>query len=78
MSNLKKYIKNDLYNINLSSNNIYINNYEKINTINDNLISIKFKDFKLNINGKSFKVSKMVDKEILFNGYIESMEYIYK
>lgn len=78
MSNFRKYIKNDLYSINLSLNNIYINNYEKINTINDNLISIEFKDFKLNINGTSFKVSQMVDKEILFNGYIESMEYIYK
>ena len=78
MSNVRKYIKNDLYSINLSLNNIYINNYEKINTINDNLISIEFKDFKLNINGTSFKVSQMVDKEILFNGYIESMEYIYK
>lgn len=78
MSNFRKYIKSDLYSINLSLNNIYINNYEKINTINDNLISIEFKDFKLNINGTSFKVSQMVDKEILFNGYIESMEYIYK
>lgn len=77
VSSLKKFIKNDSYSINLSLNSIYINNYESIDTINDNLISIRFKDFKLNINGASFKVAQMIDKEILFNGYIESMEYIY-
>ncbi len=75
---IKNYLRNNNYNINLSSNSIYINNYEQINTINDNLISIQFKDFTLNINGLSFKIAKMVDNEVLFNGHIESMEYLYK
>lgn len=75
---LDNYLKNNAYNINLSLNKIYINNYIELKAINNNLISIKFEDFLLNINGSDFKVAKMVDNEILFNGHIESMEYFYK
>ncbi len=77
-SKINKYLKENTYKINLVPNKIYINNYEDIITINDNRISIQFQDFTLNINGSDFKVQKMIDKEALFNGHIESMEYIYK
>lgn len=75
--NVKNYLKKDLYNINLTPNNIYINNYIKVNSITETLISIEFKEFTLNINGLDFKIAKILDNEILFNGQIESMEYIY-
>lgn len=75
--NIKNYLKKDLYNINLTPNNIYINNYIKVNSITETLISIEFKEFILNINGLYFKIAKILDNEILFNGQIESMEYIY-
>lgn len=78
ISNISNYLRNNSYNINLSTDKIYINNYESLNTITEHLISVKFKEFLLNINGTNFKVSKMIDNEILFNGHIESMEYIYK
>lgn len=78
MPQISNYLKNNSYNINLSLDKIYINNYIELKAINENLISIKFEDFLLNINGQNFKVVKMVDKEILFNGHIESMEYLYK
>lgn len=77
-SKINNYLKEKSYKINLIPNKIYINNYEEINTINDNRISIRFQDFILNINGSNFKVLKMIDKEVLFNGLIESMEYHYK
>lgn len=66
------------YNINLSPNKIYINNYNDIIEIKDTNISLDFTDFLLKINGQNFKVSQMINNEILFNGHIESMEYIYK
>lgn len=78
VSKINNYLKESSYKINLVPNKIYINNYEEINTINDNRISIKFQDFILNINGSNFKVLKMIDKEVLFNGLIESMEYLYR
>lgn len=75
---IRNYLRDNSYNINLSLNKIYINNYIELKAISDNLISIRFDDFLLNINGREFKVAKMVDNEILFNGHIESMEYLYK
>lgn len=75
---LRNYLNPKSYNINLSKDNIYINNYYKLTQITDNYISIDFDTFILNINGSNFKINKMIDKEILFNGHIESMEYLYK
>ncbi len=75
---LRNYLNPKSYNINLSKDNIYINNYHKLTQITDNYISIDFDTFILNINGSNFKINKMIDKEILFNGHIESMEYLYK
>ncbi len=75
---LRNYLNPKSYNINLSNDNIYINNYHKLIQITDNYISIDFDTFILNINGSNFKINKMIDKEILFNGHIESMEYLYK
>ncbi len=78
LNNIRNYLNPKSYNINSSKNELYINNYQKLNIIKDNYISIIFNDFILNIKGQSFKINKMIDNEILFNGQIESMEYIYK
>lgn len=78
ISSISNYLTNNAYNINLSMNKIYVNNYKSVNTITDTRISIVFEEFTLNINGQNFKICQMVDNEILFNGHIESMEYIYK
>lgn len=78
LNNIRNYLNPKSYNINYSKNELYINNYQKLNIIKDNYISIIFNDFILNIKGQSFKINKMIDNEILFNGQIESMEYIYK
>ncbi len=75
---ITSYLNDKTYNINLTPNKIYINNYDDIMEIKDNMISVDFMDFVLNINGYDFKVMQMVDNEVLFNGKIESMEYIYK
>ncbi|HAB67677.1 MAG TPA: hypothetical protein DCE23_09960 [Firmicutes bacterium] len=78
LRNINSYINSKTYNINLTPNKIYINNYNDILEIKENIISIDFNDFFLNINGNDFKVVKMLNNEVLFNGKIESMEYIYK
>lgn len=78
LQRITTYLNNQSYNINLSNNTIYINNYEKIEEINDNNLLINFEKFTLKIFGKDFKVSKMINKEILFNGTIERIEYNYK
>ncbi|MBE6145997.1 MAG: hypothetical protein E7171_05175 [Firmicutes bacterium] len=76
LNNIRNYLNNKSYNINISKNQLYINNYNKIDNINDKNISIIFEDFKLYIEGLNIKVIKMIDKEILFNGLIESIKII--
>lgn len=76
LNNIRNYLNNKSYNINISKNHLYINNYNKIDNINDKNISIIFEDFKLYIEGLNIKVIKMIDKEILFNGLIESIKII--
>ena len=77
IDNIKNIFINEAYSINLTNNKIYITNYEKLLSITDKQILLKFTNFNLNIKGLNFKIVKMLDKEILFNGHIESMEYIY-
>lgn len=76
LQSISTFLKNNSYNINISKNNLYINNYNKIDTISDKYISIYIEDIKLIIKGINFKVIKMLDKEILINGQIESIEII--
>ena len=76
LQSISTFLKNNSYNINISKNNLYINNYNKIDNISDKYISIYIEDIKLIIKGINFKVIKMLDKEILFNGQIESIEII--
>ena len=76
LNNIRKYLNNKSYNININKKQLYINNYNKIDNINDKNISIIFEDFKLYIEGLNIKVIKMIDKEILFNGLIESIKII--
>ena len=74
IQSISNYLSSKSYNINISKNSIYINNYNKIEHISETLIKINIDDFKVIIKGNNFKISKMIDKEILFNGQIESFE----
>ncbi len=78
INNLRDIFINEAYSINLTNNKIYINNYEKLISITDNQIIIKISNFNIIIKGTNFKIVKMFDKEILFNGQIESLIYNYK
>ena len=77
LQNISTYLRNNSYNINISKNNLYINNYTKLDNITDKYISIIVDNLQLSIKGNDFKVIKMLDKEILFNGQIESIKITY-
>ena len=77
LQNISTYLRNDSYNINISQNNIYINNYTKVNNISDNNISIIVDNSLLIIKGNNFKITKILNNEILFNGQINTIEITY-
>ena len=74
--NISTFLKNNSYNKNISKNNIYINNYTNIDNISENNIIIIIENMKLVIKGTNFKVIKMLNKEVLFNGQIKNIEII--
>lgn len=78
INNIKNYLCDNDYNINIFKNNLYLNNYLNVDHISDNLLIIKFGDFNLKVSGTNFTVQKMVSGEILFNGQIESIKFEYK
>ena len=76
LQKISNYLRNNSYNINISENYLYINNYQKIDNISETDISIVVNKTILNIKGNNFKVLKMLDNEILFNGDIENISII--
>lgn len=75
MFNLKEYIKDSSFKINITNHNTYIDNYISIDTLNDNLIILIFDTFKLRIEGNNFIIKKLVDQELLFSGYISNINF---
>ena len=70
-------IKNFLYDndnfIAYFNNNIYIYNIVKIDCLTNTNIVLFFNNKKIQIIGKDLKVKKCINKEILINGSIESV-----
>ena len=77
-SNIRNYLNNDDYNINITNNLLYITNYQKINMIKNDKISISFKEFNLLVEGDDLIISKLLDTEILFNGVVRKVSFEFK
>ncbi len=77
-SNVRNYLNNKDYNINITNNYIYITNYKKINTIEKSKIRITFDSFLLIIDGENMSIDKLLDSEVLFNGKIDKVVFEYK
>ena len=71
------HIKNFLYDNNdfvaYYDNNIYIYNFNRIDTLNSSEITIIFDNKKINIKGSYLKVNKCLNKELIINGLLESI-----
>ena len=75
--NVKNYLVNKSFNINIFDNGIYLTDYVLVDCISDTLLVVRFDSFILKIYGKDFSVSRMLDDEVLFNGKIEKVNFEY-
>ena len=75
-TNLKNFLIDQDYYIDMYNNYLHIYSYEAITHLSDNNIIIKLKDFELNINGSNLVVISMDKKELLIKGIITKLEMI--
>lgn len=78
MSQITRYLKDEEFKLNIKNNTIYIDNYQKIEKLADNEITIISNDKIIEITGKDFTIKKLLDKEILFTGEIKNIKFIQK
>lgn len=74
-NNLRDYLNDNSWRINIYNGKINIVNYIDIITLENNRISIKYESGFIIIKGKNLSVNKMLDSEILITGNICSVEF---
>ncbi len=74
MFDLRNYINDVEFRVNLYKDKVHIVNYTKIVTIEKSRISIIYSSGMLIIKGKDLALKKLLDDEILIKGIINSVE----
>lgn len=75
MFNVMRYINDIDFQIIYINKQLNIINYEKINYMEDEKISLSSKDGTILIKGNSLRVKKLLDNEIMIVGNFESIEF---
>jgi len=84
MKNLhfKDSFKNFLFDledfITIYENHLHVFNYLKLNKLSETEIVLKFNKMSVIINGISLKIKQMTKQELLINGKILKVEFIYE
>lgn len=84
MKNLhfKESFKNFLFDlenfITIYENTLHVFNYEKLNKLSETEIIIKIQNKLLKIEGINLKIKQMTKQELLVNGTILKVEFIYE
>lgn len=74
-NNIRNYLNDSKWKINIFDNKINIVNYLDIITLEDTRISIKCNDCNIIVKGKNLTVNKLLDNEMLIIGTILSVEF---
>lgn len=75
MSYLRTYIEDNDFRFSYIDNQLDIINYLKINYMEDNKVSLHYKDGNIVIKGDNLRIKKLLDDEILIVGNIENIEF---
>jgi len=76
IKNIQNFLLDQDYYIDIFNNCLHVYHYESLITLENTYISLKLKEFILNIEGKDLIVSMMDNHEILIKGLITKMEFI--
>lgn len=76
LNNLKNYLYDQNYVVNIYDDYLYVFNYAELLKLNDTNVKIKFKDFEIDVLGANFLIHKMTNKEMLIKGSIDNVRFI--
>ena len=71
---IKEYIIDDEFRLTVLENRIYIINYLKIISLDDDRISFLTKKGRVIIKGSKLSLNKMLDDEVLIGGVVSNIE----
>lgn len=75
LKNLKNYLYDQNYIVNVYDNYLYLYNYVELITLNDTKLKLRFATFEIEVDGKNFLVTKMTSKEMLIQGIVENVRF---
>ena len=75
IENLKNFLEDKTYYIDIFENNIHAFNYQKLLKLSGKEISLKFEKFILEIKGDNLKIKQMDNVEILIYGLIDNVRF---
>ena len=70
INNIKSFLYDKDYFINVFDNYVYVFNYQDLNHFSDTQINLQLEKFKIIIMGQNLCIVKMMEKEILVQGKI--------
>ncbi|MCH5166460.1 MAG: YabP/YqfC family sporulation protein [Erysipelotrichales bacterium] len=73
---IKSYFNKEDFYLIITNSNLYIKNYNKIINIEPTEIIININEQLLKINGQNLTLKRIVSKDLVVNGTIESVKYI--
>lgn len=71
---LTNFITDKEFRFTVYENKIYIENYKRILSLEDNYVSLQSMNKKITIIGKKLTLKKLIDNEMLISGIIEKIE----
>ena len=74
LDKLNNYINDKEFKFTVYENKIYVINFKRIITLEDNHISLLSQNKKLNINGMNLILEKLLDNEMIIKGNINKIE----
>ena len=78
IDNIKNYLYDKKYFVNLYDSYIHIFNFNKLLDFNHNIITLKMPDFILDIIGNNLTITKMTNNELLIKGCVNKLEFKYE
>ena len=75
LKDLRSYILENNFRINIYENNIDIVNYKEIDHFDDKIIIIRYEKGIITVKGEDLIKTKLLDDELLINGKIRNIEF---